>query len=94
MAENHTLHDTRYNRLAIAAVALAGLAAVGTVLAGVAVLAAFAVGAGHVALNQIKLRNERGRGLATASLAVGYAIAAAALISSIYFAVGYTVRQQ
>jgi hypothetical protein len=85
---------TRYNRLAIASLALAGLAAIGTILAGVGVIAVFAVGAGHVSLNQIKVGGERGRGLAVTALVIGYAIAVVALISTLYFAASFAVQQQ
>lgn len=47
------------------------------------VLAVFAVGAGHVALNQIILDGGQGRQLARASLAIGYAIG----IYGLFFAV-------
>jgi hypothetical protein len=73
------------NKLAVAAIVFAVIAAAGLWVFGVAVLAVFAVGAGHVALNQIQLRHERGRGLAIAALAVGYGIAALALISTLGF---------
>jgi hypothetical protein len=85
---------TRYNRLAIASLALAGLAAIGTILASVGVIAVFAVGAGHVSLNQIKVGGERGRGLAVTALVIGYAIAVVALISTLYFAASFAVQQQ
>ena len=75
----------RLNKLAVAAVLLAVMAALGFWALGVAVLAVFAVGAGHVALNQIPLRGERGRGLAIAALAVGYGIATLALINTLGF---------
>ena len=64
---------------------LCGHSCGGTFGVGVAVLAVFAVGAGHVSLNQIKLRGERGRGLAIAALAIGYAIATLALFTSLSF---------
>jgi hypothetical protein len=73
------------NKLAIAAIVFAVIAASGFWVFGVAVLAVFAVGAGHVALNQIQLRDERGKGLAIAALAVGYGIATLALISTLGF---------
>jgi hypothetical protein len=85
---------TRYNRLAIASLALAGLAAIGTILASVGVIAVFAVDAGHVSLNQIKVGGERGRGLAVTALVIGYAIAVVALISTLYFAASFAVQQQ
>jgi len=73
------------NKLAVTAIVLAVIAASGFWVFGVAVLAVFAVGAGHVALNQIQLRGERGKGLAVAALAVGYGIATLALISTLGF---------
>ncbi|MFC9771059.1 MULTISPECIES: DUF4190 domain-containing protein [unclassified Pseudarthrobacter] len=76
------------NKLAVAAIVLAVLAASGLWIFGVAVLAVFAVGAGHVALNQIRLRGERGRLLAIAALTIGYGIATLALISTLGFIPG------
>ena len=55
---------------------------------GVAVLAVFAVGAGYVSLNQIKLRGGRRRGPAIAALAIGDAIATLALFTSLSFIPG------
>ncbi|WP_374114830.1 DUF4190 domain-containing protein [Pseudarthrobacter sp. R1] len=75
----------RLNKLALAAIVCAVIAASGFWVFGVAVLAVFAVGAGHVALNQIQLRGERGKGLAIAALAVGYGIATLALVSTLGF---------
>jgi hypothetical protein len=75
----------RLNKLALAAIVFAVMAASGFWVFGVAVLAVFAVGAGHVALNQIQLRGERGKGLAIAALAVGYGIATLALVSTLGF---------
>jgi hypothetical protein len=75
----------RLNKLALAAIVFAVIAASGFWVFGVAVLAVFAVGAGHVALNQIQLRGERGKGLAIAALAVAYGIATLALISTLGF---------
>jgi multisubunit Na+/H+ antiporter MnhC subunit len=85
---------TRYNHLAIASLTLAALAVIGTAVASVAVLAVFAVGAGHVSLNQIETRGERGRGLALTALVIGYGIAALALVSTIYFAAAFSFQQQ
>ncbi|QDG89576.1 DUF4190 domain-containing protein [Pseudarthrobacter sp. NIBRBAC000502770] len=75
----------RLNKLAVASIVFAVVAASGFWVFGVAVLAVFAVGAGHVALNQIQLKDERGKGLAIAALAVGYCIATLALISILGF---------
>ena len=94
LPELHARQSTRYNRLAIASLALAALAAIGTVVAGMTVLAVFAVGAGHVSLNQIKTRHERGRGLALAALVIGYGVAALALVSTVYFATVFSIQQQ
>jgi len=73
------------NKLSMAAIFLAAIAASGLWLFGVGVLAVFAVGAGHVSLNQIKLRGERGRSLAIVALAMGYAIATLALFSTLSY---------
>jgi hypothetical protein len=78
----------RLNKMSVAAIILALIAASGLLVFGVAVLAVFAVGAGHVALNQIPLRSERGRGLAIAALAIGYGIATLALINTLAFIPG------
>ncbi len=75
----------RLNKLSVAALIFALIAACGLWVFGVAVLAVFAVGAGHVALNQIPLKGERGRGLAIAALAIGYGIATLALINILGF---------
>lgn len=80
--------STRYNRMAIAALVLAAIAAAGTFLLGMSVVAVFTVGAGHMALNQIGRRREKGRGLAVAALAVGYSIAVVGLLSGVWFVAG------
>ncbi|MEO5780001.1 MAG: DUF4190 domain-containing protein [Arthrobacter oryzae] len=77
--------SAKYNRMAVTSLVLAAVAAVGTALMAVGVIAVFAVGAGHVALNQIGRRREKGRGLAIAALAVGYSIAVLGLVSTVYF---------
>ena len=59
-----------------------------------AVLAVFAVGAGHVSLRQIETRGERGRGMALTALVIGYGIAALALVSTIYSATAFSFQQQ
>jgi hypothetical protein len=51
----------------------------------VVVIAVFAVGAGHVSLQQIMARHERGAILAYVALGVSYVIATLALFA-IYFA--------
>jgi hypothetical protein len=94
LSELQTHRGTRYNRLAILSLVFAVLATTSTVFMGVAAIAVFAVGAGHVSLNQIRLRKERGRGLAVTALAIGYAIAVFALISTLSFAAGYAFQHQ
>lgn len=71
------------NKLAVAAIALAVIAIFGLWLWGIAGVAVFAVGAGHVSLHQISRRRENGRWLAIVALVVGYAIAALVLFSSL-----------
>lgn len=70
------------NRMAVVSVACALLAVVGLAFMGMAVLAVFAVGAGHVALHQIDQRGGTGKLAAMSSLALGYAIAAFGLVTS------------
>ncbi|WP_426978229.1 hypothetical protein ACQCSU_03125 [Pseudarthrobacter sp. O4] len=82
-----------FNRLAVGSLVMAVVAAAALVLSSVAVIAVFAVGAGHVALNQIKLRGERGRVLAVAAVSIGYAIATFALATTIYYAVTFAAQQ-
>lgn len=72
----------RLNRLAVTASILAAIAAAGFFLS-MLVLAVFAVGAGHVALNQIRQSGEKGRGLAVAALGIGYAIATWGLFTAL-----------
>lgn len=64
----------RTNRLAWVAVGCAVLAWAGMFGYGASVLAVFGVGAGHVALQQIRERGERGAGLALAALVACYAL--------------------
>ncbi|MET4096965.1 DUF4190 domain-containing protein [Arthrobacter sp. UYCu712] len=71
----------RINMLAIAAVALAAVAFSGIWFFGLGILATFAVGAGHVSLNQIKRKNEKGRSVAIVALVLGYGLATWALIN-------------
>lgn len=73
---------SRLNSLSAAAVVLAVVAVSGLWFLGVSSLAVFAVGAGHISLNQIKMQGGRGRGLAIAALTIGYGIASIALASS------------
>lgn len=78
----------RLNRLSVAAIIFAVIAASGIWIFGTAVVAVFAVGSGHMALSQIRLNGERGRGLAVAALAIGYGIATFALINTLMFIPG------
>ncbi len=73
------------NRLSIAALVLAAAAVVGMVLVGALAIAIFTVGAGHLALQQISKRGERGRTLAVVGLLIGYGIGLYAILNSIYF---------
>lgn len=51
---------------------------------GLAVLAVFAVGGGHIALQRIEKDGSRGRLAAMSALALGYAIGVFGLITSIW----------
>lgn len=73
----------RINKLAVAAIIFSLIAAAGVWVVGTAVVAVFAVGAGHTALSQVKSNGERGRGLAVAALAIGYGIATFALVNTL-----------
>lgn len=84
LAARASTRTGRLNRLAVTAIILAAVAAAGFILS-MGVLAAFAVGAGHVALNQIGQSGERGRGLAIAALGIGYAIATWGLFTALSF---------
>lgn len=75
----------RTNKLAIVAIILAVVAFSGFWFLGIGVLAVFAVGAGHVSLNQIKLAGERGRWLAITALIIGYAMATMALFTALRY---------
>ncbi len=75
---------TKLNRMAVVSMVCAALAMAGAWLAGLAVLAVFAVGAGHVALQQIAARHERGTALAVGALIVSYGIAALVLLQTLF----------
>ena len=79
--------QAKINRLAIVSIVCAAAALVGTIWAGVFVMAVFAVGAGHVSLQQIKARNERGALIAYIALGVSYILTTLGLFESIYWAV-------
>ena len=76
------------NPFALASVVCTVIAVLGMVGFGFVVVAVFGVGAGHVALQQIRTRNQRGAVLAYISLAVCYLIAVVALLSTISASVG------
>ena len=68
--------DTRpVNRLAVVSVIAAVLAVAGMFGLGIGAASAFAVGAGHVSLYQIRRSGDRGRTVALAGLIFGYAVA-------------------
>jgi hypothetical protein len=72
------------NTLSIVSIVLVAVALAGSVFGGTFVLAVFAVGAGHVALQQIKVRGERGAILAYIGIGISYLIATFALVDSVY----------
>lgn len=82
-SESLRTETSRLNKLSVASLVLAVVALSGLWFQGVSTLAVFAVGAGHISLDQIKTHGGRGRGMATAALAIGYAIATVALFSSL-----------
>ncbi|MDI2034739.1 DUF4190 domain-containing protein [Paenarthrobacter nitroguajacolicus] len=75
------LTSTRFNKLAVVAVILGAVAFSGLWFFGLGILATFAVGAGHVSLNQIRQKNERGRTVAMLALVLGYGLATWALLN-------------
>ena len=77
---------TKVNRLAVVSIVCAAIALAGTLRVGVVVIAVFAVGSGHVSLQQINVRHERGAILAYIALGVSYLIATVALFEALYFA--------
>lgn len=70
--------------MAVVSLACAVLAAAGLLFMGMAVLAVFAVGAGHVALHRIEKDASRGRLAAMSALALGYAVGVFGLATSIW----------
>jgi uncharacterized membrane protein (DUF485 family) len=62
------------NGFSVVAIALALFALVATVYFGLAIIAVFAVGAGHLALQQIKARKQRGVELAYTALGISYVL--------------------
>ena len=89
----------KVNTLSIVAISLVALAVTGTavrswapVFAGLSGLAVFAIGLGHVALQQIRVRRERGAILAYIALGVTYLYATLVVILSVYSGVVYIRR--
>jgi hypothetical protein len=78
-----SVSQPRVNTLSILSIVLAAVAVAGSVFGGTFVLAVFAVGAGHVALQQIKVRGERGAILAHIGIGISYLIATFALVDSV-----------
>jgi Domain of unknown function (DUF4190) len=74
----------RVNTLSIVSIVLVVVALAGSVFGGTFVLAVFAVGAGHVALQQINERGQRGAILAYIGIGISYLIAVFALVDSVY----------
>jgi hypothetical protein len=77
-----------YNRMAVVSLVCAVVAIAGFFFGGFTSLAVFAVGAGHVALNQINSDGGQGRQFARAALAVGYAIAIFGLLITVMSVLG------
>lgn len=70
--------------MAVASLACAVVAVAGLVVMGMAVLAVFAVGAGHVALHRIEKAGSRGRLATMSALALGYAVGIFGLVTSLW----------
>jgi hypothetical protein len=88
MAEPATTQQTPgVDLLAVVSLLLALMALIGFVGTGTSVMAVFAVGAGHVALQRILRSGARGRYLALAALVIGYSIAVWALLLLVGFVV-------
>jgi hypothetical protein len=78
-------HGLPTSNAAAATIIFPVIAAPGFWVFGVAVLAVLALGAGNVALNEIRPRGERDDGLAIAALVIGFGIAAVAWINILGF---------
>jgi hypothetical protein len=79
------ISQQKVNALSILSIVLAGLDVVAMIFWSAEVLAIFAVGAGHVALQQINARGERGAMLAYIALGISYLIATFVLMQFEYF---------
>ena len=91
-----SVSQAKLNTLSIVSIVLVGAAFMGIavrawswgpIFAGFTVLAIPAVGAGHVALLQIKARRERGAILAYVALGICYVFATYALVSGVYYGI-------
>ena len=76
----------KVNPLALVSITCAAVGVAALVLGSVTILAVFAVGSGHVSLQQIKARHERGATLAYIALGVSYLITIIELFGIIYLA--------
>ena len=84
---------TGFNRFAIAAGALAIITFAGMIFFSIAGFAVFAVGAGHVAIDQIKTKGGQGGELAIAALTVGYAVGIWSVFAVIQFLLGAAAQK-
>lgn len=84
-APENVLHPeaTSLNRLSVMSLVFAVIAVAGLWFFAASGLAVFAVGAGHVALNQIAHSGQRGRWLALSALTVGYGIGLLGLFGAV-----------
>ncbi|WP_285244253.1 hypothetical protein [Pseudarthrobacter sp. fls2-241-R2A-127] len=74
----------KVNGMSVVSLACAVVAVAGLVFMGLALLAVFAVGAGHVALHRIEKDGSRGRLAAMSALALGYAVGVFGLATSLW----------
>lgn len=77
----------KLNRWAIVSIVCAVIAAASFIGVGISTVAVFAVGAGHISLQQIKKTRESGSALAYSALAAAYLIATYALVSTIIYGI-------
>ena len=82
--ETAAARTDKVNTMAVVSVACAVVAVAGLFFMGLAVLAVFAVGAGHIALHRIEKDGSRGRLAAMSALALGYAGGVFGLATSIW----------
>lgn len=80
--DSATGQTVRFNKFAATSILLALFAAAAMILDSIPIFAVFSVGAGHVALQQIKARNEQGEAVAYVALGLSYAIGLYALVVS------------